>query len=59
VARVLVIEDHPDTLELVRAVLAHAGHDVSVAADGDEGLRLTISAGWSARGTVKEVLAGD
>jgi len=39
VARVLVIEDHADTLELIRTVLAHAGHDVSVAIDGEDGLR--------------------
>ena len=38
-ARVLVIEDHADTLELIRTVLAHAGHDVSVAIDGEDGLR--------------------
>ena len=38
-ARVLVIEDHADTLELIRTVLAHAGHDVSVAVDGEDGLR--------------------
>lgn len=37
--RVLVIEDHADTLELIRTVLAHAGHDVSVAVDGEDGLR--------------------
>jgi two-component system phosphate regulon response regulator PhoB len=39
VVRVLVIEDHADTLELIRTVLAHAGHDVSVAVDGEDGLR--------------------
>ena len=38
-ARILVIDDHPDTRELIRTVLTHAGHDVSVAADGEEGLR--------------------
>ena len=38
-ARVLVIEDHADTLELIRTVLAHAGHDVSTAVDGEDGLR--------------------
>jgi len=37
-AKVLVIDDHDDTRELMRVVLGHAGHDVSVAADGDEGL---------------------
>jgi DNA-binding response OmpR family regulator len=35
----LVGEDHADTLELIRTVLAHAGHDVSVAVDGEDGLR--------------------
>ena len=38
-ARILVIEDHSDTRELIRTVLTHAGHDVSVAVDGEEGLR--------------------
>ncbi len=38
-ARILVGEDHADTLELIRTVLAHAGHDVSVAVDGEDGLR--------------------
>ena len=38
-ARILVIEDHDDTLELIRTVLAHAGYDVSVAVDGEDGLR--------------------
>jgi two-component system, chemotaxis family, chemotaxis protein CheY len=38
VAKVLVIDDHDDTRELIRVVLEHAGHDVTVAADGDEGL---------------------
>jgi len=39
VARVLVIEDHADTLELIRTILTHAGHDVSMADDGEDGLR--------------------
>jgi len=39
VARVLIVEDHADTLELIRTMLAHAGHDVSVAIDGEDGLR--------------------
>ncbi len=38
-ARVLVIEDHADTLELIRTILTHAGHDVSMADDGEDGLR--------------------
>ena len=38
-ARVLVIEDHADTLELLRTILTHAGHDVSMAVDGEDGLR--------------------
>jgi len=39
VARVLVIEDHADTLELIRTILTHVGHDVSMAVDGEDGLR--------------------
>ena len=38
-ARVLVIEDHADTLELIRTILTHVGHDVSMAVDGEDGLR--------------------
>ena len=36
--KILIVEDHADTQELIRVVLTHAGHDVSVAGDGTEGL---------------------
>lgn len=37
-ARILVVEDNPANLELVRYLLQHAGHTVISAADGTEGL---------------------
>lgn len=37
-ARVLVIDDAPETRLLVRTLLTHAGHDVLEAADGAVGL---------------------
>jgi DNA-binding response OmpR family regulator len=37
--RVLVVDDDSDIRELVRALLERAGHEVSVAPDGREGLR--------------------
>ena len=39
-ARVLVIDDEPDVLLLCRINLAHAGHEVLEALDGETGLRL-------------------
>ena len=38
--RVLVIEDNPANLELVRYLLQAAGHEVLLARDGNEGIRL-------------------
>ncbi|HSE93684.1 MAG TPA: response regulator [Methylomirabilota bacterium] len=38
--RVLVVEDEPEVLDLVRAVLAHAGHAVLAAASGREAVTL-------------------
>jgi DNA-binding response OmpR family regulator len=40
VARVLVIDDEPDVLLLCRVNLEHAGHQVLVATDGEEGIAL-------------------
>ena len=40
---VLIIEDDPDTVELVRLYLARDGHKVVATADGREGLRLARS----------------
>lgn len=37
-ARILVVEDNPANLELVRYLLQHAGHTVLSATDGAEGL---------------------
>ncbi|MHB9034811.1 MAG: response regulator [Anaerolineae bacterium] len=37
-ARILVVDDDPDFVEATRMVLEKAGHQVSSAADGDQGL---------------------
>lgn len=37
-ARILIIEDHPANLELMRFLLAHFGHDVRSAGSGETGL---------------------
>lgn len=42
-ARVLIIEDQPEVLEVMVAALTHAGCDVEGAADGNEGIRLAES----------------
>jgi DNA-binding response OmpR family regulator len=39
-ARILVVDDEPHIVEVVRAYLARDGHDVSTAADGETGLEL-------------------
>jgi CheY-like chemotaxis protein len=39
-ARILVIEDHPDNLDLMRYLLAAAGHAVLTASDGETGLEI-------------------
>ena len=41
--RVLVIEDHPDNRNSLAELLALAGHDVQVAADGPEGVRVALA----------------
>jgi CheY-like chemotaxis protein len=41
-ARILVIEDDAASLELVRYLLAAAGHAVLTAEDGEEGLRVAV-----------------
>jgi two-component system cell cycle response regulator DivK len=38
--RILVVEDNPKNLKLVRDVLTHFGFDVVEAASGEEGVRL-------------------
>src|SRR5919202_629136 len=37
-SRILVIDDHPDNIALIRAQLEREGHTVSVAVDGNAGL---------------------
>ena len=42
-ARVLVIDDEPDVLLLCRVNLEHAGHEVLVASDGEQGVATAVS----------------
>ena len=39
-SRILVIDDQPEVLEVMRRILAGAGYEVEVAAGGDVGIRL-------------------
>ncbi len=39
-AKILVIDDYPPILDILRILLPIEGHEVSTAADGPEGLRL-------------------
>ena len=41
-ARILVVEDNPLNLKLVRDVLGAAGYDVVSATSGEEGLRVAV-----------------
>jgi len=41
--RILVIEDDPDARSLIQAILKQAGYEVSLAADGREGLEKTTN----------------
>lgn len=41
-ARILVIEDNPDNLELMTYLLRAFGHDVTTAQDGAEGLEVAF-----------------
>lgn len=38
-AKILIIEDHPDTRELLRLMLEMEGYDIAEARAGDEGVR--------------------
>jgi CheY-like chemotaxis protein len=40
VAHILVIDDQPDIREVLKTILEQAGHEVRLAAEGGEGLRL-------------------
>ena len=42
-ARVLVADDEPDLLALVRSTLELAGHEVVTASDGAEAVRMAVS----------------
>jgi CheY-like chemotaxis protein len=43
-ARILIVDDHPPSLELVRAVLENDGYDVVEAKDGVEAVAVAL--GW-------------
>lgn len=45
-ARILVVDDEPDTLLGARAALVDAGHDCVLAADGDRALELLARGGF-------------
>ena len=51
-ARILIIEDNPANMELVRYLIESAGHTAVVAADGSEGLEV-------ARGTRPDLVITD
>ena len=40
-ARILLVEDNPTNLELLRYLLTHHGHEVACAGNGEEGVRQT------------------
>ncbi|HET7203436.1 MAG TPA: response regulator [Steroidobacteraceae bacterium] len=40
-ARILLVEDNPTNLELMRYLLTHHGHEVTSASNGEEGVRRT------------------
>ena len=42
-ARILVIEDDPASLELLKYILERAGHTVTTATDGASGLRVALA----------------
>ena len=41
-SKILIIEDDPNVIELVRLYLVKDGHEVLTALDGAEGLRLAL-----------------
>lgn len=45
--RVLVIEDNPDNMRLIRYALEHAGYSVTEAFTGEDGVRLALEGGHS------------
>jgi two-component system cell cycle response regulator DivK len=38
-ARILLVEDNPTNLELMRYLLTHRGHEVDIAQNGEEGVK--------------------
>lgn len=47
-ARILILDDEPDSLLAARAALAAAGHDCVLAADGERALELLSDGGFDA-----------
>jgi CheY-like chemotaxis protein len=47
VARILVVEDDPNNLELALRIVRHAGHEATVATDGFAALELGRSSSCS------------
>lgn len=43
-AKILIIEDHPDTREVLRLILEMDGYEIAEAQSGEEGLRLARAA---------------
>ena len=39
--KILVVDDEPDVLEVIKDILVDAGHDIQVASDGNEAINLT------------------
>jgi DNA-binding response OmpR family regulator len=43
-SRIVIIEDNPNSARMAAKVLAHAGHDVITAEDGENGLNCVLEA---------------
>ena len=43
-ARILIMEDDPHQSRLMRRLLEHAGHEITIAGDGESGLRTAMMA---------------
>jgi two-component system, cell cycle response regulator DivK len=42
VSNIVIIEDHPENARLAEKLLKHAGHNVTIAEDGETGLQLVL-----------------
>lgn len=41
-SNIVIIEDHPENARLAEKLLKHAGHNVTIAEDGETGLQLVL-----------------